>query len=371
MFQKERVLEAKKYLETITNEKNLPGCSILIADHGQESLYFESGFSDLENKIPFKRDAICRLFSVSKVFTTIAVHKAIELGLLSKNNLLSEFLPCFSRPKVLMEGGLLKEVSSPTIHDLLNMCAGFGYGEGKNGEVFADVEKSNYSISTQEFASLIAKNPLLYVPGTKRAYSVAADLLGAVIEKVSHLRFGEFLDKYVFKPAKLKDTGFSLSDKQRERLIPCYFLEEGQWKRMEKTNLGIQIEGRKNSFESGGAGLFSTIDDVSRFGVALLEGKILAKETLESLYKEEPDDLLFPSDWMAPEGMVYKNLLKVCRKEKEPNDIPGDFGWNGWLGCHIALNAPIGRVYVFFTQVAGYGEGEENREFRRILYKNS
>ena len=336
-----------------------------------ESLYFDCGFSDLEHEIPFKRDAICRLFSVSKVFTTIAIHKAIELGLLAKRNLLSDFLPAFKNPKVLMEDGSLKEVACPTIQDLLNMCTGFGYGEGKNGKAFEEVEKSNYRVSTFEFASLIAQNPLLYVPRTKRSYSLAADLLGEVIEKASHLRFSEFLDKYIFIPANTKDMGFSLNDKQRKRLVPCYVKENGHWQKMRRVGLGIDIQGRETLFESGGAGLFGTIDDVASFGTALLEGKILRKETLESLYKEEKDDLCFPSDWMAPEGMVYKNLLKICREAKEPSDIQGDFGWNGWLGCHIALNARIGRVYVFFTQVADYGEGKENSEFRNILYKNS
>lgn len=369
MFEKERVEEAKKYLDCAIKENKLPGCSVLIKDNDKETLYLEAGFSDIEKQIPFKRDAICHLFSVSKVFTTVAVHKAIELHLLHKEDLVSDYLPPFKKAKVLTEDGSLKEVPSPTIDDLLNMCAGLGYSEGENGQVFQKVSESNFTTSTKDFTDDIAKNPLSYVPRTKRAYSVGADLLGAIVEIVSKMSFGKFMREYIFEPAGLKNTGFFLNDSQREKLIPCYRFESNKFVKMEKLNLGMDIDARKNLFESGGAGLLSTIDDVSNFGVALLEGKILKKETLESLYKEEESDARFPFDWMAPEGMVYKNLLKICRTKKEPEDIPGDFGWNGWLGCHIAINPRIHRVYTFFTQVADYGEGEVNKEFRRILYR--
>ena len=372
MFAKERIEEAKNYLDNAIKENKLPGCSVLIKDKGKETLYVESGFSDIERRIPFKREAICHLFSVSKVFTTVAVHKAIELRLLRKEDLVSDYLSPFKHATVLLENGsLMKEVPSPTIDDLLNMCAGLGYSEGENSQVFQKVSESNFTTSTIDFANSIAQNPLSYVPRTKRAYSVGADLLGAIIEIVSKMSFGDFMKKYIFEPAGLKNTGFFLNENQRKKLIPCYRLENNKFVKMNTLNLGIDIKGRKNLFESGGAGLFSTIDDVSSFGAALLEGKILKKETLESLYQEEQNDTRFPPDWMAPEGMVYKNLLKICRTKKEPEGIPGDFGWNGWLGCHIAINPKINRVYTFFTQVADYGEGEVNKEFRRILYRNS
>ena len=370
MIKKENIREAKEYLKKVTRSEELMGCSALLLENGKETLYLQAGYADKEKNVPFGRNTICRLFSVTKVFTTVAVHKAIELGLFRKEDPASLYLPNLKNAKY-MENGVLISVPSPTIRDLLNMQAGFNYmGEGYN-EVYKAMEESSFSLSTQEFAERITSLPLVYKPGTERRYSVAADLLGAIIERTSGISFLDFLSKYLFGPSGIKEAGFWLEDKNRDRLAAPYRKDGEVLKKMDHLMLGIRIDGKKNAFESGGAGLHATIDEVASFGKALLEGKILSKKTLQEMVQKDQDEDILPRNWMTPDGDIYKNLLSIRREKdsKDPGSNVGDFGWNGWLGCDLILSIERQSVFVFFTQRADYGQGKANKELRAILYK--
>lgn len=370
MIKKEIIQQAREYLQNAVQNDELMGCSALLLEKGEEILYLQAGYADKEKSISFGRSTICRLFSVTKVFTTVAVHKAIEFGLFRKEDPASLYLPNLKNAKY-SENGKLIDVPSPTIRDLLNMQAGFNYmGEGYN-EVYKAMEESGFALSTQEFAKRITTLPLVYKPGTERRYSVAADLLGAIIEKASGLSFSDFLKKYLFVPSGIKETGFWLEDRNLDRLATPYRKDGENLKRMDHLMLGIRIDGKKNAFESGGAGLHSTIDEVAAFGKALLEGKILSDKTLQEMVRKDPDEDILPRNWMTPDGDIYKNLLSIRREKdaKDPGSNVGDFGWNGWLGCDLILNIERKSVFVFFTQRADYGQGKANKELRAILYK--
>lgn len=370
MVKKENIQEAKEYLKKVMRSEELMGCSALLLENGEETLFLEAGYADKEKNIPFGRNTICRLFSVTKVFTTVAVHKAMELGLFRKEDPASLYLPNLAKAQY-SENGKLIDVPSPTIQDLLNMQAGFNYmGEGYN-EVYKAMEESGFTLSTQEFAKKITALPLAYKPGTERRYSVSADLLGAIIERTSGLSFLEFLEKYLFVPSGIKETSFWLEDKNQDRLATPYRKDGETLKKMDHLMLGIRIDGKKNAFESGGAGLHATIDEVASFGKALLEGKILSEKTLQEMARKDPGEDNLPRNWMTPDGDVYKNLLSIRREKdsKDPGSNVGDFGWNGWLGCDLILNIERKSVFVFFTQRADYGQGKANKELRAILYK--
>lgn len=370
MIKSENIKEAKEYLKKITQSEELMGCSALLLENGEETLYLEAGYASKEKNVPFGRNTICRLFSVTKVFTAVAVYKAMELGLFRKEDPASLYLPNLKNAKY-TENGKLIGVPSPTIRDLLNMQAGFNYmGEGYN-EVYKAIEESGFSLSTQEFARRITALPLLYKPGTERRYSVAADLLGAIIEKTSGLSFFDFLKKYIFLPSGIKEAGFYVEEKAMSRLATPYRKDGKTLKKMDHLMLGIRIDGKKNAFESGGAGLHAAIDEVASFGKALLEGKILSEKTLREMVQKDLKEDVLPRNWMTPDGDIYKNLLSIRREKdnKDPGSNVGDFGWNGWLGCDLILNIERQSVFVFFTQRADYGQGKANKELRAILYK--
>lgn len=370
MFDPQKIKKAEEYLHQCVHEGKIAGCSLLIKDGGKESLYLDSGFSDLKTNVPFQRDTVCRLFSVTKVFTSIAVFKAMELGLFSKEDSLGKFFPELQSPVVEIEGKHL-HVPSPSIEQALNMTAGFQYNNGKTASVFTQVLESGFTLSTSEFASRIATLPLLYVPGTKRIYSVSADMLAAIIEKTSGMTYGNFLKKYLFEPAGIPNIGFSIDDEQRKHLSHVYSKTKNGLEEYDQDSLGIRFDGKPNAFESGGGGLFATIDEVSLFADALLSYKILRKETLESIFQEkEKDPKPSPSDWMTPKGTIYKNLVQIRREYDEncPYSSVDEFGWSGWLGCYLAINPSTRRSFVFFTQLVNYGEGEVCKEVRKILY---
>lgn len=368
---KGKMEKAQQYLDKVTNKQELAGCSSLLKENGKEVFYLESGFADIEKKTPFNRNTICRLYSVSKVFTSVAVYKAFELNLFKIDDPISKFLPNFAHAKAEVNGELI-DVASPTIMQLLNMEAGFSYGgECYTGKELKKITKNGFKETTLEFAKNISTYPLSYIPGTKREYSIGADMLGAIIEIASNMKYGDFLKKYIFDPIGLKNTFFVVPQEKRHLLPTTYTLIENKTVPFITYTLGINGKGESNEFQSGGAGLFSTIDDVSSFGVALLEGKIISLGSLEKICVIKKDEVNKQIDWMADEHWIYKNLVQIRKTadEKMPYSFVNDFGWNGWLGCDLIMNIERKSVFVFFTQQTGYGQGQVNHKLREILYK--
>ncbi len=365
-----KVKQAQDYLDNVTSNQELAGCSALLKENEKELLYLQSGFANIEKKTPFTRNAICRLYSVSKVFTAVAVYKAFELNLFKIDDPISNFFPNFAKAKIEINEKLI-DIASPTIRQLLNMEGGFAYGGKYVGKEYEKIVKGNYKESTIEFGQNISTYPLDYAPGTKRQYSICADLLGAVIEITSKMKFGDFLKKYIFDPIGLKNTFFVVPIEKRLLIPSTYTKNENKTVPFSNYILGINGAGDNNNFQSGGAGLFSTIDDVSCFGVNLLKGEIISLKSLKELSEVKENEINKQIDWMADEHQIYKNLVQIRKTidEEKPYSFVNDFGWNGWLGCDLILNLNRKSVFVFFTQQENYGQGKVNNKLREILYK--
>ena len=211
-------------------------------------------------------------------------------------------------------------------------------------------------------------------------YGTSADILGALIEVVSGESFGNFLQKNFFDPLEMNETGFYVPEKNRSRLARVY--EESQQGLMEvKTNhLGLRYERDiAPSFESGGAGLCSTVDDYSKFGQMLInEGVYQGKRIMPAqavrfmrhggLTSEQKPQLHQGWDWMS--GYTYGNLMRVCENESETSVFSsrGEYGWDGWLGTFFSNEPQHGITLIFGTQQIGIGRtGVLVREIKNIV----
>ncbi len=223
-------------------------------------------------------------------------------------------------------------------------------------------------MTTLKAMNALGKVPLSFHPGEGWNYGTSADVLGAIVEVVSHMTFGEFLSKEIFIPLKMKDTGFWVKDEHKYRRLDLY---TGH-------NLAVFHDLLSPPhFESGGAGLNSTIDDYGNFATMLINGgtfkgsRILNAETVtymttQILNEKQMEDF---RDWHTLSGHSYGNLMRIVTEPKNTGLLTkkGEYGWDGWLGCYFA-NFPHEQVTILLMmQKVDAGTTSLTRKIRNIL----
>lgn len=371
-------------MEQSVKDCEVAGVNLLVEKDGEEICYCQAGMADREENRPISRDTIFRLYSQSKPVTAAAAMILMERGQLDLCQPVSDFLPAYEKQFYCMEDGSIGEetaggsnkekISDKTnsraetkpvlqpmrVFDLLKMTSGLVYADeltaaGKQtGEVFDKIDRLLYTknaMTTREIADALGGCTLAYEPGSSWRYGTSADVLGAVIEVVSGMKFGDFLEKELFGPLQMKDTAFWVPEEKQGRLAAVYETVKGQGKnsliRYDGNNLGIRNRmDQAPAFESGGAGLASTLDDYMRFSRMLMQGgtldgvRILQPATIKYMIGGElmeHQQAAFDK-WIGLEGFSYGNLMRVCKRPARTGYIAGEgeYGWDGWLGVYFA-----------------------------------
>ncbi len=373
--------------EEIDNN-GIAGGNLLVIHKGEEIFYHEDGYADMENGVPIRRDTIFRLYSMTKPVTSAAVMILLERGKIDLYEPVSIYLEGFKDQVVAKGDGTVVPVEREMIiKDLLAMTSGLVYGGEDRagldtGDLFGEIDKRLFSenpMSTLEAMNNLGKCALAYQPGSYWQYGTSADVLGAVVEVVSGMNFSEFLEKEIFKPLGMRDTGFWVPEETRHRLAKAYE-NDGKGGLIPYTgnNLGIISHmDRKPVFESGGAGLVSTIDDYVRFAKMLLnEGELdgvrilrprtvryMTSGTLNAVQQKGFDT------WATLCGHSYGNLMRVMTDCSKAGDIgsPGEYGWDGWMGVYFC-NCPADKLtFLFMIQKTDAGTTPLVRKLRNII----
>ncbi len=357
--------------------------------HNNETFYQdELGMADIENAVPMNKDTIFRLFSMSKPITSVAAMILYERGQLNLLAPVSDFLEGFQNQKVLTEGGLVPVARPVTVQDLLNMTSGIVYPDEtfeagrRMGELFSEVEKNYHKdilINTVDFANRIGEMPLEFQPGEHFRYGASADILGAVIEVVSGKKLGRFLQEELFAPLGMSDTGFFVSKEKQYRFAQIYEYKEEQKRLVPFTGdfLAIFDQRTAPAFESGGAGLVSTIKDYSRFALMLANGgihngiRILGRKTVEYLSRPQltPEQAV-TFDWDSITGYSYGNLMRslVDPVKAASNGTIGEYGWDGWTGNYFMIDPKEKLVLIYMIQRCSGTNPTMFRKLRAITY---
>lgn len=330
------------------------GVSLLFIKDGKEICWLGEGYADRENKREIKRDTIFRLYSMTKPVTAVAAMILAEDGAFDLKQPVGDFLPAFRDSQVWC-GDHREPADRPIlIEDLLMMTSGLTYGDNDTvpelaaRKLLSEVEeglKDERPMTTLGFAERAGRIPLLFQPGASWKYGISADILGAVIEKAAHKTFGEFLEERIFTPLGMKDTGFYVPEEKRDRLAKAYIRdEENRLVQYEGSFLGIRNRmDRKAVYESGGAGLVSTIEDYSVFARMLLDrgsfGKtrILNPEAVDRMLNAGLNDRQQAAfdGWFGQKGYRYGCLMRVLQDPAAAVSpgLKGEYCWDGWLGC--------------------------------------
>lgn len=366
------------------------GAAISVIHKGEEVYYGEYGEADKEKGLPMRRDCIFRCYSMTKPVTSVAVMILVERGKLSLSDAVSNYLPGFREQQVYTESGLVPVEREVTIQDLMDMTAGVVYPDASFpagaimqemiDEYYRKIFEEDTPTSTYDLANLIGEQPLAFQPGEEWCYSFCADVLGAVVEVVSGKSYGEFLHENIFKPLGMVDTDFYVPEEKQNRFCQNYqYMPETQtmepctWQ-----HLGLSyFHLKKPAFESGGAGLVSTIDDYSRFvkmmlGKGTLDGvRILGKKTVEWMTQNHLNEKQLKTfNWEALKGYGYGNLMRVMIREELAESLGsnGEFGWDGWLGSYVFMDPKEDLAVIYVIQKCGGNGFRDVQVIRDIVY---
>ena len=361
------------------------GASALVLHRGKE-LYFNAfGMADAERGIPRERDTIIRLYSMSKPVTAAATMILAERGEIDLWDPVSRFLPCFAGQKVWDDGkGEIPADREPCIFDLLNMTSGIPYPDASTEpgrrmervvQEFVARRERGERVDTGEYMRGIASVPLCYQPGGPWMYGFSADVLGGVIEAVSGRSFGRFLREELFDPLDMPDTGFFVPERKQNRFARHYEpTAEGGLIPHAGSHLG-EYYGEDVAFESGGAGLVSTLDDYSHFASMMVNGgiyqgkRILGRKTVKFMAQNRLRDGQYQT-FDGSRGYGYGCLMRVLMDQgaAATNGTPGEFGWDGWTGNYVTMSPEDGLVILYFIQRCGAGFTPAARKVRMATY---
>lgn len=362
------------------------GASLLVIKDGKEWSRQVYGEADMEKHIPVRRNTIFHLYSMSKPITATAVMMLYERGALDIQDAVGTYLPMFKDMTVWTGSGEAPANREITIWDCLNMTSGIPYPNQETepgrrmDEVFLRLisrREQGENVDTMEWMKEVAKVPLCFQPGEKWMYGFSADVLGAVVEAVSGKRFGQFLQEELFKPLGMADTGFFVPEEKQHRFAVAYEnWSTGALKPFTRSHLGEYYK-PDVAFESGGAGLVSTIDDYAFFAQMLLNGgsingvQILKPETVEFMSRNYlTDSQRIEYNWDSVKGYGYGCLMRCLEDTAvaETKGNIGEYGWDGWTGNYVTINPKENLVLLFFVQRCGTGFGELTRKVREEIY---
>ncbi|MFB9328096.1 serine hydrolase domain-containing protein [Paenibacillus aurantiacus] len=391
MLDSTAIRQLKTALRAGIDNKEVAGANLLLLKEEQEVFYHEDGFADLEKETPIARDSIFRLYSMTKPVTAAAVMILLERGQVDLLDPVSKYLPGFRNQRVEVKGELAAVRREMNLRDLLSMTSGLTYGgEHQAGRetaaLFREIETEllgERPIGTVDAMNRLGQCALAFQPGETFAYGTSADVLGAIVEVVSGMRYGEFLQQELFGPLGMKDTGFWLPEDKRGRLVRTYADNgQGGLDLYEGNHLGIVHRmDRDPDFESGGAGLVSTIDDYARFATMLInEGslngsRILRPRTVRYLASAgltPSQRQTFNQDWHSLQGYSYGNLMRVLTDVGQGAGLgcEGEYGWDGWLGAYFC-NCPAERLtFLFMIQKKDAGTISLTRKLRNIVFSS-
>lgn len=354
--------------------ERFPGAVAMIVRKGKVAYFEAFGQRDPASGAPMTKDAIFRLYSMTKPFASVAAMILVEEGKLTLADPVSKHLPQLTKlqvavPKTGADGKttytLVPAEREMTVQDLLRHTSGLVYSNNTPNEHVKQAYLANKvdwrDATPAEQIERLAKVPLAHQPGTAWEYSLSTDVLGRVVEAASGMTLGAFLSERVFAPLKMTDTGFLVPKQKVARLAQPFAKDKETGKPIELLDVTVA---QKN--DAGGAGSASTTMDYARFlqmlanggqldGVRLLSRTSVALMTSDHLGARiqaavTPGELL-----MGVPGYTF-GLGFMVRQGPGIAGVPGsqgEFAWAGALGTFFWVDPKEDLAVVYMSQAGG------------------
>lgn len=342
-----------EYLEAMP-QRGIPACEMAVTKDGKIVYQKGVGYSDVEQTKPTSESDIYWVYSTSKVVTCAMAMRLVEQGIISLDDPVSKYLPAYKDLFVKNSDGTLSPAQNEmkVVH-LFTMTAGLDYN-AKAPHVLIAAEKTGGE--TVAVAESLAQAPLLFEPGTHFKYSFCHDVLGAVVEVASGMRFGDYIKKYLTDPLGMKDTGFHPTEEQKSRFSAMYKYCKGvaKAKHVPCENNAL-VFGEK--YDGGGGGLFSTVSDFIKFITVLANGgtaengyQLLKPETIQMMRENYLcDDALedFVNDKRNGYGFGLCGRVHMNPYVSHSKSAVGEFGWSSATACYSMIDT-TNRVAIYY-----------------------
>ena len=368
-------------LRSDSEKGQIPGAVLLVARQGKLALFESVGILDPGTKAPMTKDAIFRIYSMSKPITSVAVMMLVEEGKLALGDPVAKYLPQFAEVKVGVEkpgadGKPTLELVAPrramTVQDLLRHTSGLTYGIFGNTLVkkqYLEAKLFSDDPTNADFVDRIGKLPLANHPGTVWDYSHSTDVLGRIVEVVSKKSLYEFEKERILDPLGMKDTAFDVTDKAKHARIAEAFSNDVTIG-TDTTFFDPRLPQR---WQSGGGGMVGTTMDYARFCQMLLNGgtldgkRLLGPKTIAYMTADHLDAGVAPGPLYLPGAGFGFGLGFAVRRDAGVANVQGSVGeynWGGAGGTYFWID-PKEDMFVVFAM-----QSPKQRTYYRPLLKN-
>ena len=375
-FSTDRLAKVAEFVEREIAEGNLVGTVTLVARHGQIVHFEAAGRSGLEDDRPMETDALFRIFSMTKPITTVAAMILYEEGAFHLGDPVAKYLPELADLQLSIDGELVPPQRQMTIEHLMTHTAGL-----TNGWYPEDpVERAYRGAALRQgpdlnsFIEKLATLPLRFEPGTRYHYSVATDVLGALVERLSGQTLEQFFQTRIFDPLEMHDTFFNVPDDKIPRMAGSHLWNTEQ-QAMGSMPAELLPPPSGLTLFSGGAGLISTAQDYWRFcemlrrggsldGARILGPKTVQAMTMARLTPEVRDNgaTEYPASHLYP-GQSFGLGAGVITDPAQAGVVSskGEYSWGGIANTKFWIDPEEELVVVFMTQVLGTPHSDRHR----------
>lgn len=336
------------------------------------------GLSDRENNVPITENTLYRMFSMTKPITCVAMLQLYEQGKFLLTDPVSEYLPEFANMHI--AHSMPQVAPSITMQQLFTMTSGLSYD--LNTEPLLKLYKEKPDFTTREFVRAVAQSDLLFTPGATWSYSLAHDVLAACLEVITGKSFGEYLKENIFDPLSMKDIYFHVPQSEIWRDCVRYhfdastktFLRDPGETDTERYNR-YQIS---PNFESGGAGITTTIDEYAKFAKMLTRlgtgddgTRIIASRTLDMMRENQlTEEQLRGFNWIQFTGYGYGLGVRtlLSRGKAGSAGAIGEYGWGGAAGTYVLADPGNALTVVYAQQATPNDEIYVQPRLRNLIY---
>ena len=388
-----RLARIGEHLQQYVDSGKLAGALTLIARRGQVAYFEPFGHLEIERRRPLTRDAVFRIYSMTKPITSVGLMMLYEQGRFQLDDPVHRFIPSWRDLRVYVSGNYPVFKTAPvdrpmTIRDLLSHTSGLTYGFMERTNLDAAYRKLGVSDMTkpdhtlQKMVAMLAELPLEFSPGTRWNYSVSTDVVGHLIELISGQRLDAYLREHVFEPLGMRDTGFVIEERQLPRFAANYERQaDGRLKLIDDPE---RSQYRQCTFFSGGGGLVSTAGDYYRFTAMLrnrgeLDGmRLLGRKTIELMTMNHlpgGQDLtelaqagMFTETAYAGVGFGLGFSVMQSPARAHILGTAGEFAWGGAASTAFWIDPAEDLIVIFMTQLMPSSSYPLRRELRVLTY---
>ncbi len=341
------------FMQSATDANGYLGAVTLIARDGEVVDWRAYGHRDLARTQPMPRDAIFRIYSMTKTVATVAALMLVDDGRLALDEPIARYLPEFTTMQV-FDGGsadaprLRPAASAITLRHLLTHSAGFATGGEGYEETTKILERADLHGSTDlaDFARRTSGLPLATDPGRRFHYDgTGIEVMGRLVEVVAGMPFETFVQRRVLDPLGMNDTGFSVPPGKRTRIADISSMGPNGRLVLDSGSTAARPGERMQRYASGAGGLYSTAPDYLRFCRMLLDGgrlegrTLLRRETVRSMMRDElPIGMKTGRELTGGERFGFGGSVVVDPTLRDRRGSIGSFGWSGAASTYYTID---------------------------------